>query len=121
MPGSENALEELMCLIVGHLVQKGVAAKIADDLYLGSTVSWSDLLDTWSEVLQTFNLSNLRVSAPKTVIGPKQTIILGWHWSMGNLTATSHKVSTLVTCPPPSTVKALRSFLGAYRMLSQSY
>ena len=35
MPGSETALEELMCRVLGHLQQDGVIAKIADDLYCG--------------------------------------------------------------------------------------
>ena len=35
MPGSETALEELMCRILGDLLQEGVVAKIADDLYCG--------------------------------------------------------------------------------------
>ena len=35
MPGSETALEELMCRVLGSLLQDGVVAKIADDLYCG--------------------------------------------------------------------------------------
>lgn len=32
MPGSETALEELPCRVLGHLLEQGVIAKIADDL-----------------------------------------------------------------------------------------
>ena len=35
MPGSETALEELMCRVLGHLIHEGVVAKSADDLYRG--------------------------------------------------------------------------------------
>lgn len=35
MPGSETALEKLTCRVLGHLVEEGVDAKIADDLYCG--------------------------------------------------------------------------------------
>ena len=35
MPGSENALEEVVCRILGPLVQDGSVAKITDDLYSG--------------------------------------------------------------------------------------
>ena len=35
MPGSETALEELMCRVLGELIQEGIVAKIADDLYCG--------------------------------------------------------------------------------------
>ena len=42
MPGSEVALEELMCRIMGSLVMKGSMAKIPDDMYIGgnSTRNW---------------------------------------------------------------------------------
>ena len=35
MPGSETALEKLMCRIVGDLLEEDVVAKIADNLYCG--------------------------------------------------------------------------------------
>ena len=38
MPGSETALEELMCHVLGDIVEKGWATKIADDLYCGARV-----------------------------------------------------------------------------------
>lgn len=119
MPGSETALEELMCLLFGHLVERGVATKIADDLYCGSEISFADLLSTWSEVLEILDKSDLTLSPSKTVIVPLTTTILGWKWSQGTLSATSHRISTLATAPVPKTVKALRSYIGAYRMLSR--
>ena len=36
MPGSETALEELMCRVLGDLIHEGLVAKIADDLYGGA-------------------------------------------------------------------------------------
>ena len=36
MPGSETALEEIMCRVLGDLVQEGHVAKLADDLYCGA-------------------------------------------------------------------------------------
>ena len=35
MPGSETALEELMSRVLGDLIQEGIVAKLADDLYCG--------------------------------------------------------------------------------------
>ncbi|KAK2547365.1 hypothetical protein P5673_032733 [Acropora cervicornis] len=37
MPGSETALEELMCRVLGDFLQEGCTAKLADDLYCGET------------------------------------------------------------------------------------
>ena len=36
MLGSETALEELMCCVLGDLIHEGVVAKVADDLYCGA-------------------------------------------------------------------------------------
>ena len=47
MPGSERALEELVCRVLGDLLQEGVVAKLADDLYCGGD-SPQELLDNWS-------------------------------------------------------------------------
>ena len=35
MPGSESALEELMCKVIRNFIQQGQAAKLADNLYVG--------------------------------------------------------------------------------------
>lgn len=35
MPGTETAVEELMCRVLGDCLQDGYVAKLADDLYCG--------------------------------------------------------------------------------------
>ena len=35
MPGSETALEELLCRVLGYLLEEGVVEKLADDIYCG--------------------------------------------------------------------------------------
>ena len=80
MPGSETALEELMCRVLGDLLTAGVVAKIADDLYCGGNTP-EELLLNWSLVLQALHKSGLHLSASKTVISPLSTTVLGWVWS----------------------------------------
>ncbi|XP_070576935.1 uncharacterized protein [Ptychodera flava] len=46
MPGSETALEELMCRVLGDLLADCIVAKIADDLYCGAN-SVEELLVNW--------------------------------------------------------------------------
>ena len=46
MPGSETALEELMCRVLGDLLKEGVVAKIADDLYCSGN-TYRELLHNW--------------------------------------------------------------------------
>ena len=76
MPGSETALEELMCRVIGHLIQEGIAAKVADDLYVGGE-TLSDLADNWTKVLEAMQQSNLKLAPGKTEIAPQSTTILG--------------------------------------------
>ena len=118
MPGSETALEELMCRVFGDLLQEGVVAKLADDLYCGGDTA-EDALRNWKCVLKSLHDCNLHLSPSKTVICPQTTTILGWTWSCGSISASPHRLSTLTTCQPPSTVKGLRSFIGAYKSLAR--
>ncbi|VDI46836.1 Hypothetical predicted protein [Mytilus galloprovincialis] len=64
MPGSETALEELMCRVLGDLVEEGVVAKIADDLYCGGNTQL-ELLQNWTRVLQALQKNSLNLSATK--------------------------------------------------------
>ena len=118
MPGSETALEELMCRVLGDLLVEGVVVKLADDMYCGADTPQA-LLQNWSRVLQALASNGLHLSPSKTTVCPKTTTILGWVWSEGTLKASPHRVTTLATCSPPSTVKGMRSFIGAYKMLSR--
>lgn len=118
MPGSETALEELMCRVLGDLLQDGIVAKIADDLYCGGDTP-TELLQNWIKVLVAMSKNRIGLSAPKTIIAPLSTVILGWVWSKGALTACQHRIATLSACSPPDTVRGLRSYIGAYKVLSR--
>ena len=118
MPGSETALEELMCRILGDLLVKGVVTKLADDLYCGGN-TLEELLNNWRLVLHALYKSHLRLSAPKTVVCPKSTTILGWIWSNGTMQASPHRVATLSTCSTPDKIGGLKSFIGAFKVFSR--
>lgn len=62
MPGSETALEELTCRVLGHLLQEEVEAKIADDLYSGGHTP-EELLNNWERVLIALQKCSLNLSA----------------------------------------------------------
>jgi hypothetical protein len=118
MPGSETALEELMCRVLGDLLQEGIVTKLADDLYCGGN-STEELLYNWKRVLHALRSAGLCLSAAKTIVAPVATTILGWRWRTGSISASPHRVSTLASCSAPSTVKAMRSFVGAYKVLAR--
>ena len=64
MLGSETALEELMCRVLGELIQEGIVAKIADDLYCGGDTP-EELCYNWKHVLSALFENGLRLSAKK--------------------------------------------------------
>ena len=92
--------------------------KIADDLYCGAD-SPDALLTHWHAVLESMHRCGMCLTAPKTFIAPRTTTILGWKWQMSTLSGTPHRLSTLSTCSPPENVKGMRSFIGAYKVLSR--
>ena len=118
MPGSETALEELMCRVLGDCLEDGIVTKLADDLYCGGNTE-VELLDNFNRVLLALSQSNLRLSPTKTIIAPKSTTLLGWIWKDGELSADPHRVSVLSSCPVPATARELRSYLGAYNILGR--
>ena len=50
MPGSETALEESLCRVLGDHIQAGFMSKLADDLYCGGNFP-DELLENWTKVL----------------------------------------------------------------------
>ena len=75
MPGSETPLEELMSRVLGDLIQDGRVAKLADDLYVGGNTP-GEVLHNWNRVLVALRHNNLRLSATKTIVCPKSTVII---------------------------------------------
>lgn len=116
LPGSSEHLDELTSRVFGDIIHEGSAAKIADDLYVGADTV-DGLLSAWERVLQKFQDNNLRLSARKTVVCPVSCTILGWQWSQGSVYPSPHKLNPLSTATPPTTVKGLRSWIGAVKHL----
>jgi hypothetical protein len=106
------------CRVLGDFLKEGIVAKIADDLYVGANTP-KQLLLNFRRVLHALYSNRLSLSAPKTIIAPKRTTVLGWIWSLGTLQASPHRVATLATCSPPEKVKDMRSFIGAYKVLAR--
>ena len=97
---------------------KGIVTKQADDLYCGGETDL-ELLQNWIHVLEAFDAAGIKLTAPKTIIAPTKALILGWIWRLGKLEASPHKIAALSKCERPVTVKDMRSYLGAYKVLSR--
>ena len=118
MPGSECALDEIMSRIFGDLIEKGLVLRVADDIYIGAD-DLETLLETWKIVLMRLHQAGLRLSAPKTEIIPTKTNVLGWIWRNGTLSASPHHTASLSSCDLPKSVKSLRSYIGAYKVVAR--
>ena len=75
MPGSDTALEEMMCRVLGDFIQEGCETKLADDLYCGGDTPEA-LLVNWRRVLQALDRCSLRLSPTKTIISPRLPLSL---------------------------------------------
>ena len=118
MPGSETAVGELLCRILGDLLLEGIVAKLADDIYCGGN-TFVELQQNARRLLQCFANSGLRLTATKTTICSMSTTIIGWIWNMGTIQASPHRIATLASCEAPTTVKAMRAFVGPYKMITR--
>ena len=107
-----------MFRVLGNCIEDGIVAKLADDLYCGGN-TLDELLSNWKRVLDALQKTNFKLSPSKTVICSRSTTIPGWIWTQGVLSASPHRVAVLAKCHPPDTVRGLRSFIGAYKVLSR--
>ena len=103
MPGSQTALEELTCRVLGDLLEEGVV-KLSDDLYCGADTP-SQLVSNFSRVLGALNKCNLKLSASKTIKGLRRKAIFALIWQQGSLSASPHRIATLTSCEIPHPVK----------------
>ena len=46
-------------------------------------------------------------------------MILGWIWNSGALQASPHRIAALASCSKLETVGRLKSFIGAYKILTR--
>ncbi len=118
MPGSECALDELMSRMLGDLIQAGDVKRVADDIYVGAN-DIESLFVIWEKVLRRIENASLRLTPHKTEVLPSETSILGWIWREGKLLPSPHHIAPLSVCEQPKTVKGLRSYLGAYKVVSR--
>lgn len=118
LPGSSEVLEEMLCAVLGEFVKEGFVAKIADDLSVGGGTI-NDLYGNWAKVLDALSRNGLKLKSSKTVIAPTVAQILGWMWNNGSISASVHKISPLISCNPPETVTALRSYVGAFKVFNR--
>ena len=118
--GLKNASEhgyEVLGRVYGDMCARGKMTRIADSLFpVGDT--HEELAANYEETLRRADLSGLTFKPGKVIICPLKTVLFGWELNGTEWRPTSQTTSTLVAAERPSTVKGLRSFLGAYKQFS---
>ncbi|XP_065940483.1 uncharacterized protein [Magallana gigas] len=120
MPGSETALEELVCKVLGDHLQAGFVSKLADDLNCGGNTP-EELLQNWISVMIALNDCGLTLSAGKTIICPRSTTMLGWIWTQGRLSASLTKSQSYPHANFQTLSMACAHLLGPTRCYPASY
>ncbi len=107
-----------MSRIYGDMVKQGHAALIADALYILANTE-EDLLRRFVTALSRASLAGLTFKPKKLIIAPLTTTIFGWKKTGQSWLPCSHIFSPLSRATPPTTVKRLRGFLGAFKQLNE--
>ena len=120
--GLRNSAEwgsEILARIYGDMVQSKKCTRIADQIYvLGESLT--DLLDNFKEVLSRARTAGLTFKPAKVIVCPKTTVILGWQKSGNMWSPTEHVTAPLSKADPPTTIKKMRGWLGAYRQICKT-
>ena len=113
---SENAYNRLG-MIFGDMVRNDRMTRHADGLHvLGDTVE--ELFDNFSEVLHRLKKCGMTLKPSKVTVAPVNSILFGWRLEGSRWIPTEHTTSALANCERPSTVKKMRSFLGAFKQFT---
>lgn len=112
--GQSEEMDELLSKIIRPEIQIGIAARIADNLYIGGETP-EKTADNYMKVLEKLEQANIKISASKTKIFLQSVDVLGWKWQQGGFLAPSpHRKNALKNSKIENikTVKDMRSWMG---------
>ena len=119
--GLRNSSEqgyEILNRVYGDMTRQDQLARLMDSLMpVGNT--WREIIDSYRETLCRARKAGLTFKPGKVVVCPQKTVLFGWQLTGTEWTPTTHTTSALSACKTPSTVKALRSFLGSFKQFSE--
>ena len=111
--GLKNApmtFQRLMERVLSGILYEKCFVFIDDILVTGKT--WSEHLDNLRQVLLRLRAAGLKLRLKKCSFGKKETLYLGHIIDEDGIRVDPAKVEAIRNLPPPTTVKALKSFLG---------
>ena len=100
-------------------MKQGKCLRVADNLITGGNTP-EEAAKNYELILKLCHHCGLTFKATKTIICPKQVNILGKVWNQGNLSPSSHLMSTITNVSFPVTVKQMRSFTGSVKQMKDN-
>ena len=113
---SEVAYERLT-RIFGDMQRDRKLCRQADALIVGGDTVHK-LYENLQEVFMRLRASNMTIKPSKLIICPRSTTLFGLEYCNQEWKPGPHRVNPLVTAKEPTTVKQMRSWLGASKQLS---
>ena len=96
------------------MVKADRLSRHADGLHvLGDSLE--ELHGNLKEVLERLQKCGMTLKPSKVIVDPVNSVFFGWRLEGDRWFPTEHTISTLANCERPSTVKKMRSFLGAFK------
>ena len=119
--GLKNSSEQSynrLATVYGDMMARGELTRMADGLFpLGDDEE--ELLKNYTETLRRGREAGFTFKPSKVVIAPKSTVVFGWKLEDGLWSPQEHVISSLAKANFPTTVKQLRSYLGAVKQLAE--
>ena len=118
LKGASEHGSERLARVYGDMEQDRKTIRHADGIYvLGN--SPEEVHDNLEEVMKRAELSGLTFKPKKVIICPKTTQLFGWIKEDHAWRPTKHVLSPLASADKPVTVKQLRSWLGAFKQVTE--
>ena len=118
--GLKNASEHAymrLGRIFGDMVREDRLTRHADGIHvLGD--DYEELYDNFAEVLKRLKNCGMTLKPSKVIISPHSSVLFGWRLEGSKWSPTAHTTSALAKCEKPTTVKKMRSFLGAFKQFT---
>ena len=108
-----------MASVLGDEMTSGITMSARDDLFVGGDTR-EEAITNWSRVLAKLEAANLKVTARKVKIFPRDTVVFGMRVSEGKISPSAHVIETLgeVKMEELKTNKQVNSWKGLYKTLA---
>ena len=113
---SEHSYNRL-ARVYGSMMKEEKLTRMADGLFVLANDE-QELYKNYMETLEKARIAGFTFKPKKVRICPRSTVVFGWKLEDGLWTPQDHVVSSLAKVDFPTTIKQLRSYIGAVKQLA---